>query len=767
MSTNVAAPSTGAPTRNVLTTAVTVLLLIALHVPGVVAFGPVFNGPPGWIAAGGGVLLGVAVGALATRFRMGAALTAAAGLLAYLIFGAALALPTTAIARIIPTLDSLQRLALLTFQSWRDLLTVTTPVDSLTGPAVVPYLSGLICGLLAVTLALRTRRPLLALIPPLLLLVIAIAFGMTSAFWPGLLAAGFLIAAVAYAAWVRQRTEADGPATLVTASGHRARLLPGLLAALVALGLVAAVGAWAGPLIPGGDRHVLRTSVEPPLDLRDYASPLTNYRYWQVDLAEESLFTVTGLPENARLRLATLDTFDGIVYNVARDSASFVRSGGRMAGDPVGQRVTLNIEVGEYAGIWLPGVGEWRSVTFPDDATASVHSDTLYHSQSTSTTLTTAGIAAGDQYQVTADVVTPAAREALADAKPASDQLPPAAQTPDAISRLATDFAGTEGTPVERLTRLEGRLQEGFYSNGQDGKSRAGHTTERIATLLDAPQLIGDDEQYAVAMALMARDLGYPARVVLGFYPEPDTVTPGGAWSVRGADAHAWVEVDFGTHGWVTFDPTPDRDRVPTTDVPRPQPQPQPQVPPPPQPPPADVDEQPDINASDRSLDDKRDFSALWAVLRVIGIVVGIAAAVAAPFLGIALAKRQRRNRRRTGGRIADQATGAWDEFVDLAIDHGVRPPKHGTRLQEARALADAHPALPILQTARLVDDQVYGPQDPAAADVDDAWNNADDMSSAIRQSLPRWRRIVGFCSLRSFWQGRGVQRGATEGVRT
>ena len=42
-----------------------VALLGLVFVPGVLAFGPVFNGPQGWIAAGGGVLVGLAIGLVA------------------------------------------------------------------------------------------------------------------------------------------------------------------------------------------------------------------------------------------------------------------------------------------------------------------------------------------------------------------------------------------------------------------------------------------------------------------------------------------------------------------------------------------------------------------------------------------------------------------------------------------------------------------------------------------------------------------------------
>ncbi|MFC4082026.1 transglutaminase family protein [Amycolatopsis samaneae] len=61
-------------------------------------------------------------------------------------------------------------------------------------------------------------------------------------------------------------------------------------------------------------------------------------------------------------------------------------------------------------------------------------------------------------------------------------------------------------------------------------------------------------EQFASAMAVMARVAGLPARVAIGFTPG---TRKGDYQSISSQDAHAWVEVYFGDRGWVSFDPTP------------------------------------------------------------------------------------------------------------------------------------------------------------------------------------------------------------------
>ncbi|HEX6445838.1 MAG TPA: DUF3488 and transglutaminase-like domain-containing protein [Streptosporangiales bacterium] len=61
-------------------------------------------------------------------------------------------------------------------------------------------------------------------------------------------------------------------------------------------------------------------------------------------------------------------------------------------------------------------------------------------------------------------------------------------------------------------------------------------------------------EQFAGAMAVMARTLGIPSRVAVGF---TQGTRDGDKWVVRGRDAHAWPELWFEDVGWVRFEPTP------------------------------------------------------------------------------------------------------------------------------------------------------------------------------------------------------------------
>ncbi|MDT7549529.1 MAG: hypothetical protein QOE84_1923, partial [Actinomycetota bacterium] len=70
----------------------------------------------------------------------------------------------------------------------------------------------------------------------------------------------------------------------------------------------------------------------------------------------------------------------------------------------------------------------------------------------------------------------------------------------------------------------------------------------------------GTPEQYATLMALIARKLGVPARIVSGFrikLPNGTTNLPSGTYSVTTAEAWTWVEIPVRGLGWVVLDPSP------------------------------------------------------------------------------------------------------------------------------------------------------------------------------------------------------------------
>ena len=66
--------------------------------------------------------------------------------------------------------------------------------------------------------------------------------------------------------------------------------------------------------------------------------------------------------------------------------------------------------------------------------------------------------------------------------------------------------------------------------------------------------------QFATAMVMMARAVGIPARMAIGFLPGTRAK---GVWTVTASDAHAWPELYLDGIGWARFEPTPSRGGLP------------------------------------------------------------------------------------------------------------------------------------------------------------------------------------------------------------
>jgi transglutaminase-like putative cysteine protease len=737
-----------------------VALLLAVPIIG---FWPTFGGPGYLVAAIGGAVLGIGLGALGAWRRWGVLVLAALTLAAYFVFGGALALPHTTIAGVVPTLETLRQLALGIVMSWKQLLTTVTPVSGADGLFIVPFLLSLVAGVLTASLALRTRHGAWALIPSAAYLALQIALGTSEPAAPLVEGAVFAVVAIVWLAVQQARRPSEAAVPLgedaAARTGLRSPRRLALGAGVVAVAVVAGVSASA-VAAPTGPRYVLRDTVIPPFDIRDYPSPLQSYRGYVRDAVETPLFTVSGLPEGARVRLATMDAYSGTVYNVsdqgAGSSSAFTPVRGRMSTDAQGVAASVRIEIDGLTGVWMPDVGDVRSVAF-EGARADELRRSAQYNEGTDTAVVTAKLQKGDAYDL--EVVVPATPSdaQLKNAAFEPLKMPKQQNVPQGLADIAADATAEARTPIEQVRALQSMLaNDGFFSHGLDGevRSRAGHGAERITALFDGDQMIGDDEQYAVAMALLAGELGIPARVVMGFHPD-DTAAPSGTFTADGDSLHAWVEVAFQGFGWVPFDPTPDEDKVPSDETTKPRTEPKPQVlqPPPPQQEPADM---PVTIADDQGADDDDRASTGWigVVLGVGGGILGLLAILAAPFVVIGAFKAARRRRRRDAQRTADRISGGWDELVDRAVDFGTPMRSGATRLEDARVVqtAFAEPRATVL--AQRADAEVFGPSDPSPAEVDEFWRQVDELVGGMGRSRSRWARLKARLSLRALLAG-------------
>jgi hypothetical protein len=120
---------------------------------------------------------------------------------------------------------------------------------------------------------------------------------------------------------------------------------------------------------------------------------------------------------------------------------------------------------------------------------------------------------------------------------------------------LAAQLVAGAATPYDRALSLQNFFRLHFTYSLDVQK---GHGDNRLDQFLFVAQA-GYCEQFAGAYAAMARSIGLPARVAVGFTPgDPDPSDPG-LYHVLGKHAHAWPEVYLTGYGWVPFEPTPGR----------------------------------------------------------------------------------------------------------------------------------------------------------------------------------------------------------------
>jgi transglutaminase-like putative cysteine protease len=136
------------------------------------------------------------------------------------------------------------------------------------------------------------------------------------------------------------------------------------------------------------------------------------------------------------------------------------------------------------------------------------------------------------------------------------DTLLPA--LPSSIGSLARAVTAGSQSPLAQAELLVNWFRSGQFHYTLDPPTAAPGTDPLVTFLTQTRS--GSCEQFAGAFVVLARSLGLPSRVVVGFtagrYSGPGEVT------VRGADAHAWPQVYLGPRaGWVSFEPTPQQPR--------------------------------------------------------------------------------------------------------------------------------------------------------------------------------------------------------------
>jgi TgpA N-terminal domain/Transglutaminase-like superfamily len=531
-------------------------LVTALALLGAVtgaAFGRVFVGTASAVELALAGVLAVLVAAAFERRHL--ALALGVGALALLEVLALLVFPRTTWAGI-PTLDTARGIIDVLSRVSDRAAQEVAPARALPSLMTASLIAVWAAGTASHALAVRARSAVLPLLPPAALLAFAGVVskdGSRPGYALAFLAASFC---VLYAE-ARVLTASWGP---VLQPGRRRSATAGRWAR--GLGLGAAAVALAAPgVLPGFrsepileiDRPSGRVTISPIVDIRPSLLQNPPARLFQVTASRPSYW-----------RMVSLDLFDGRLWRasnlLAKGGDEIDEQTDVLAGPIAPDALTIEqaFVIDDLAVPWLPAAYrphlasvEGGSARFdPASAILSMEEPTEE----------------GQRYVVSSNVAIPSRRELeRVDPRPYVDldetdarglarytRLPPT--VPPRIYSIAGELAAGADTAFQELLALQDHLRTFTY----DELAPAGHGVNDMLFFLERSRT-GYCEQFAGTMAVLARALGYPARVAVGFQPGIRDRQVSNRYVVTSDMIHAWTEVYFAQYGWLAFEPTPTR----------------------------------------------------------------------------------------------------------------------------------------------------------------------------------------------------------------
>ncbi|WP_293788050.1 DUF3488 and transglutaminase-like domain-containing protein, partial [uncultured Aeromicrobium sp.] len=337
-------------------------------------------------------------------------------------------------------------------------------------------------------------------------------------------------------------------------------------------------------------------------------------------------------------------------------------------------------------------------------------------------------------------------RRAVLPAPVAQRYLALPAGTPPRIAAVARSRTAGLTNDYDRIVALQDWMREDFrYSEtspvaeGYDGSG-----VEVVERFLVEEQA-GYCVHFSSALAIMARSLGIPARIAVGYAPgDPAGRTGEGEqiYSTSSDSLHAWTEVYFEGVGWVRFDATPGVGRATDFDEPRIVGQtPAGDLPDPgnatggtPQDPQSLTEGEQGVSTADED-------TAQGPSEATVATAGGIAAVLM--LLAPPAARRIRRWWRWRQGR--NRVEPLWREITDTAADLGIPVAPRATLRRQAEPLQKrAGPGLGVV--VESVERERYAPS-PKTAEV---LEEARSVVRALEESASSWRRWLARCVPRS-----------------
>ena len=698
------------------------------------------------LAAAGALPVLLAAGLHARRWRL--LRSVGVSVAAWLVFVVFAVLVDTLAGGLLPTADTVRAIRDGLFDGWAILLDSLLPLGEAPEARVFLTAACWATGLATGELAARTRLVAHPVLPPValatLLVLLHQPLGRPTPLGAGVVAGALLLIPLVRATperllGDRRSVERRKLATFQAGGDLRRRLAAGLPLLVVA----ATVGTLASQVVRIG------TDDEPfdPRELRDETvrttdvlNPLVQLKALVLQDPPVPAMTISFADpadalQVARVPLVRFDAWDGAVWT---STSRYRRTSGDLGAEEptvAARSVEATVVLADPAGPWLPAPAHTVRIDADGELLVDPVTGNLLP-------LTRGGV---ERYELTSLVVLPTEAELDAALPATGDTETPflalgAPVPPELASARDEAIAGASGT-WKQLEAIERWLTTNVT---YDVEAPAGHSSARLVDLV-GPDGRGGDEQLAAAFTVMARSLGVPSRLVVGYrvvaLDEAGVAQP--VEQVTSAELHAWSEVHLTGLGWVAFDPSP---LDPTAGKPEPSE--------PEQGPGTTIAQGQVVDAGGggpeetgpTEADTPRSSEGFAGILRLAIAIMGLALVLVVGAMGFVLAaKRRRRRQRQTAPAPAARLLGAWDEAQDRLTETGLEidPSMTAAEIGQAASASMSRAAVaPLIALVPDVRRALFAAQPPNAAMADQAWARVAELEQGLRIEHGRMRNL-------------------------
>ena len=521
------------------------LSLIALTCVTAVGMGRLFSGGEFLIPVLAAALVAHGLSWIGRTLRLPGTLGLALAMAGVLLAAVWLVLPATTTWGI-PWQGSLEELIGSLQAAGREFASAVAPAPATKGFLIASMIGIGFAAAIGDWAAFRVGSTFEALIPTFGLFLFTAILGAAQHRW--IAVAAQLAAVLAFSALHGARTRAVAMPWFASRAQGTARALVQGAAVLSAIAVASAL--LLGPRLPGAHAQGIfdwRMRDEPGGGRRTTISPLVDIRNKLTERSNTEVFTVRS-NERAYWRLTALDTFDGSIWS---SNDSYKRAGGRLplpGPRAPAREVRQQFAISNLASIWLPAAFRPLRLENVDGVSYNAESASLISKEETSDGLT---------YEVVSEQPD-LTKEGLSGSAPLEGgslarhlEVPPGLAP--RIHRLAQRIVAGQTTPYGQALALQNHLRQSYE---YDIDVEQGHHGRALEEFLFVTRR-GYCEQFAGAYGVLARMVGLPSRVAVGFTPGEQG--PDGTFRVNGLHAHAWPEVFLDGYGWVAFEPTPGR----------------------------------------------------------------------------------------------------------------------------------------------------------------------------------------------------------------